>query len=106
MEDDHAAVGKTSLRCAILGVVAAVGLAALAAVTLATQPARALGVGPAAAVALGGVVLVVVLEVVALGCGLAARHTATGKAGLALAGACLLMVAGLVVVALFGLGPW
>jgi hypothetical protein len=85
--------------------VAAGCLAVLGAVTLATQPARAVGVGPAAAVALGGVVLVVGLEVVALGCGLAARRTAAGKAGLALAGVCLVMVAGLVVVALFGFGP-
>jgi hypothetical protein len=69
MGDDDASFGKASLRCAIIGVVLPGCLAAL---------------GPASAL-LGGV-LFISLEWVALGFGIAARATVTGKAGLVISG--------------------
>jgi hypothetical protein len=79
MGDDYASVGKASLWCAILGGVLPVRLAILV-------PANALLCG----------VLFVILELIALGCGIVARRTATGKAGLVISGIlvlCFLFVA-------------
>ncbi len=70
---DHASLGKASLWTSIIGFVLPMCLVIL-------FPANAFLCG----------VLFVILELVALGCGIAARRTATGKAGLVISFSLLL----------------
>jgi hypothetical protein len=73
MGNDYASLGKACLWCAIIGIVLPVCLAILV-------PANAFLCG----------FLFVILELIALGCGIAARATVTGKAGLIISGIVLL----------------
>jgi len=84
MANDNASLGKTSLWTSIVGVVLPVSLAILVAIFLKPSSEKAL------ANALCGV-LFVILELIALGCGIAGRRTATGKAGLVISVILLLL---------------
>jgi hypothetical protein len=77
MGNDYASLGKASLWCAIIGVV---------------LPLCLLILFPASASPILCGVLLVILELVAVGCGIAARRTATGKSGLVISGILLLCV--------------
>jgi heme/copper-type cytochrome/quinol oxidase subunit 4 len=77
MGNDKATLGKASLWSAIIGVVLPGGLAVLAAIFLNSTDARERAYAICA-------VLSVVLELIAFGCGIAARRTATGKAAVAI----------------------
>jgi hypothetical protein len=101
---NNASLGKTSLWCCCIGIVLLVGLAVLLLVDiLYLEPHTRMGTGPptpatkAAGVTLAiGGVLFVVMELVAFGCGIVARRTAAGKAGLVISGVFLPLVLGLV----------
>jgi hypothetical protein len=73
MGNDYASLGRASLWCAIIGIIVPGSLAILA-------PANAQLCG----------LLFVILELIALGCGIGARATVTGKAGLFVSGIVLL----------------
>jgi hypothetical protein len=94
MGNDNISLGKASLWTSIVGIVLPVCLAVLVAIFL-NRPV--LGQDPGVAYSLCGL-LFVMLELIALGCGIAARRTATGKAGLVIGLSALLL--GLVVFAL------
>jgi WD40 repeat protein len=91
MRGNSPALGRASLWIAILGFVLPVSLAILVAIFVENRDNR-----QALANILCGVLLVA-LELVALGFGIAGRHTASGKAGLAIS--CLLL-------SLFGYAFW
>jgi hypothetical protein len=102
MGHDDASLGKASLWCSIIGVALPVCLAILTLVGVSyLAPQSRLGPPPSAmeaagwAFALSGI-LFVLLELIAFGCGLAARRTATGKAGLVISGVLLPLVVGLI----------
>ena len=84
MGNDNASLGITSLCSSIIGVVLPACLAVLVAVFIKPPNEQ----GPA--YALCGV-LFVILESIALGCGIATKRTATGKAGLLISGVLLLL---------------
>ncbi len=86
MGNDNAAPGKVSLWTAIIGIVLPGCLYLLAALFL-TLEGWAYGLCE---------LLCVILELVALGCGIAARRTPTGRAGLVISGSLLLL--GIVIV--------
>lgn len=94
MGKDNILLGKVSLWAAVVGVVLPVCLVVVVAM-LFSHPALGQDAGPAYACC---GLLFVMLELIALGCGIAARRTATGKAGLVI-GSVVLPV-GLVVFAL------
>ena len=94
MDRYNPALGKASLWTAVGGFVLPVCFALLALVGVLLLKPRLLEPSwsePGAVSALCGIFLVA-LELVALGCGMAARRTATGKAGLFLSGVPLLLV--------------
>jgi hypothetical protein len=98
-------LGRTSLWTSISGIVVPVGLAALAlVVVLVLTPQSRLGPKYGneglAALAICGV-LFVILELVALACGIAARRTATGKIGMTISGVMLTLALGLTAFALY-----
>ena len=104
MVADNAFLGKVSLWTAIIGIVLPMCLAVLAIVVfLFLTPHSRMGPssdqweGALASLAFCGI-LFVILELVALGCGIAARRTASGKAGLVISTgvAFLLLLLGLV----------
>jgi hypothetical protein len=78
--NDNTTLGKASLVTSIVGVALPASLAILAAVFLNGRPKEQ---GPSFGLC---VLLFVVLELIALGCGVAARRTPTGKAGLVISG--------------------
>jgi hypothetical protein len=85
----HTSLGKVSLWTSIAGVVVPVGLAAIVlVVVLFLTPQRYRGAPKYAGEGLAALaiclVLCFILEFVALGCGIAARRTTGGKAGLAI----------------------
>ena|SRR5713101_1258203 len=87
MSNGNASLGKASLWSAIVGVV----LPGCLAVPVAAFYKPHLGNDPGLAYALCGLLLVI-LELVAFGCGIAAKRTATGKAGLFISVILLLLV--------------
>jgi hypothetical protein len=90
MSNENATLGNASLWTAIIGIVVPGCLAVLVAVFY----PRHLGNDPGPLYALCGV-LFVILELVALGCGIAARRTATGIAGIVISGTlCALLFLG------------
>jgi hypothetical protein len=91
MNNDRSALGKASLWTAIIGIVLPASLAVLVAVFL-TRPV--LGQDPGIAYALCGVIFVI-LQLVALGCGIAARRTPTGRAGMVISAILLVLGVGL-----------
>jgi hypothetical protein len=101
---NNASLGKTSLWCSCIGIFLLVSLAVLLLVDiLYLERHTRMGMGPptpatkAAGVTLAiGGVLFVVIELVAFGCGIVARRTAAGKAGLVISGVLLPLVLGLV----------
>jgi cytochrome bd-type quinol oxidase subunit 2 len=95
MGNDNASLGKASLWTSIVGVVLPVFLAILVAIFLKPSSEKAW------ANALCGVLLVI-LELVALGCGIVGRRTTAGKAGLVISGVVLgLIVVGFVYAGVF-----
>ena len=85
MGNDNSWLGKVSVWSCIIGVVLPGTLLALVLVNERLLPLETvLGAkGPC-------YILFVILELVALGCGIAARHTTTGKVGLVISGLILL----------------
>jgi hypothetical protein len=102
MNSETTSMGKASLWTAILGLVVPICLAGLVlVVVLYLTPQRYRGAPKYAGeglVALGiCYLLFCALELVALGCGIAGRHTAAGKAGIAVSGVLLTVALGLLV---------
>jgi hypothetical protein len=87
MANDNTVLGKASLWSALIGIVLPASLAVLVAVFL--KPHLGNDPGPAYGICC---LLFVILELVAFGCGIAARHLATGKAALVISGILLLLV--------------
>jgi hypothetical protein len=85
MGNDNAALGKASLWTSVIGIALPTSLAILVGVFLRDPKDQGLYFGLC-------VLLGVILEVVALGCGVAARRTPAGKAGLAISSIPLLML--------------
>jgi hypothetical protein len=105
MGNDNASLGKTSLWSSIFGVVLPVCLAILTFVGVSyLAPQSRLGPPPSAmeaaewTLAFSGI-LFVILELIALGCGIAARGTATGMAGLVISGVLLSLVGSVITLA-------
>ena len=96
MGNDNPSLGKASLWSAIIGVGLPGSLAVLVVIFLKTKEEQAVGY------AISGL-LFGILEMVALGCGIAARRTATGKAGLVISGMILLLV---LFLAAFSIRAW
>jgi hypothetical protein len=89
MAHDIAWLGKASLRASIIGVVLPLALVTIGIVLLVFLPAhRAREVQLLTAL---GYDLGMILELAAIACGIAARRTATGRAGLVISGAVLLL---------------
>jgi hypothetical protein len=91
MANDNASLGTASLWTSIIGIVLPGCLAVL--VALLFKPPE-----PVHGIRTICWLLFVILELIALGCGIAARRTATGKAGLAISSTCVVIL--LVLVAL------
>ena len=83
MAHDRASFGKASLWASIIGIAVPVGLALIAVIFFVFLNSRG---GPGAVVVSFGLlsapILGAILEMAAFGCGIVARSTATGKAGL------------------------
>jgi hypothetical protein len=84
MDNDKASLGKASLGSSIIGIVLPGCLYVLVAMCLRPPGEQGWAYGICE-------LLFVILELVALGCGIAARRTPTGKAGLAISGSLLLL---------------
>jgi len=97
MEHHRAPLGKASLWASIIGIALPLSLSLIAIIYFVCGPGqpRGGGAGPEAQVVvwilISAPVLGVILEAVAFGCGIVARPTATGKAGLAISGIALLL---------------
>jgi hypothetical protein len=102
MGNDDASLGKASLWSSMIGVVLPVCLAILTFVGVSyLAPQSRLGPPPSAMEAAGWTLAFsgihfVILELISFGCGIAARRTATGKAGLVISGVLLPLAVGLI----------
>jgi hypothetical protein len=85
MANDNVSLGKASLWSAIIGFVLPMCLALLAAIFIENRDEP-----PTLPQVLCGILLTIV-ELLALGCGIASRRTVTGKAGLVISAIMLLL---------------
>jgi hypothetical protein len=97
MGNDEGSLGNASLWSSIVGVVLPGCLAALVAIFL-NNPVLGQDPDPTYGIC---AILFLILQLVALGCGIAARCTASGKAGLIMSGVLLPLALGLVSFGLF-----
>jgi hypothetical protein len=97
MSNGKTSLGKISLWTSIVGFVVPVGLAVFVVVRYWRAPKNAVLTSLVACLA-----LFVVLEVAAFVCRIRARHTTTGKVGLAISGVLLLLALGSTVLLFWG----
>jgi hypothetical protein len=84
MGNDNAWLGKASLVTSIIGIALSAFLAVLVGIFIRGPKEQGMYFGLC-------LLLFVILELIALGCGIAARRTSTGKAGLVISGILLLI---------------